>query len=62
MLDRIWLGISDLYATKRYMRLSGMQLTDFVCQAKWQHRSRKKTADFELQYLENGKTYKVEIW
>ena len=31
MLDRIWFGISNLYAIKRYMRLSGMQLTDFVC-------------------------------
>ena len=30
-LDRIWFGISDLYSIKRYMRLSGMQLTDFVC-------------------------------
>ena len=31
MLDRIWFGISDLYTIKRYMRLSDMQLTDFVC-------------------------------
>ena len=33
MLDRIWLGISNLYAIKRYtsMRLRGMQLTNFVC-------------------------------
>ena len=31
MLDRIWFGISDMYAIKRYMHLSGMQLTDFVC-------------------------------
>ena len=31
MGDRIWFGISDLYAIKRYMRLSGMRLTDFVC-------------------------------
>ena len=34
MRDRIWFGISDLYAIKRYMRLSGMQLTDFVCVTK----------------------------
>ena len=34
MLDRIWFGISDLYAIKRYMHLSGMRLTDFVCIAK----------------------------
>ena len=31
MLGRIWFGISDLYAIKRYMHLSDMQLTDFVC-------------------------------
>ena len=30
MLGRIWFDISDLYAIKRYMRLSGMQLTDFL--------------------------------
>ena len=29
--DRIWFGISDLYAIKQCMRLSGMRLTDFVC-------------------------------
>ena len=31
MRDGIWFGISDLYAIKQYMRLSGMRLTDFVC-------------------------------
>ena len=31
MLNRIWFGISDLYAIKQFMHLSGMQLTDFVC-------------------------------
>ena len=31
MRDRIWFVILDLHAIKRYMRLSGMRLTDFVC-------------------------------
>ena len=31
MTDRIWFVILDLHEIKRYMRLSGMRLTDFVC-------------------------------
>jgi len=30
-LNRIWFGFEILYAIKRYMRLGGVQLTDFFC-------------------------------
>ena len=55
--DRIWFGISDLYAIKRYMRLSGMRLIDFVF-----NRKIKQTKKFYKKIKTRGKTFsKLEL-
>ena len=34
MLDKIWFGILDLYATKQFTFFCGMELANFVCSDK----------------------------